>query len=78
MERKILAWIFQKTKWQNIRRKKLKLVTLAKPSERNQISSDSSTKKNAIRTIYIQAKIHNVQEDCKERLCGDKDEAIVS
>ena len=31
---------------------------------------------NAIRTNYIKAKINNVQQNSKCRLCGNKDETI--
>ena len=43
-----------------------------KPYERNWIS----WKNNAIRTNYVIAKIEQTQQNCKWRLCSERDETI--
>ena len=73
MGRKITVWIFQATNKQNFTRENL---DMAKKDKRENESLQIAAKNNAIRTNYTKAKIDKTQQNCRCRLCGDRDKTI--
>ena len=67
--------LFEVTDWQNFT---LELLYIAK--ERNLLRETESLRiaaqKIAIGSNYVNAKIENKQQNCKCRLCGDRDDTI--
>ena len=74
MGRKTIVWTFQATNKRNITRENLDMTLKGKPLERNWISSDSSTKQR--HKNYVKVRIDKTQQNCRCRLCGDRDETI--
>ena len=67
------VWIFQVTNKQNLRQEDL---DMAKNLQRETESLLIAAQNNAIKTIYVQAKIDSIQQNRKCGLCRDRDKAI--
>ena len=80
MGRKTTVWILQVTIKRNLTRANLDTVREEKPEEGNHKRETKflqiAAQKHPIRTNYIKARINNLQQNSKFRLCSDRDETI--
>ena len=75
MGRKTTVWIFQATNRGNLTQEDLGIITVGN-HKRETESFLVAAQNNSIKTNNVQANIDNMQQNCKCRLCNDRNETI--